>query len=237
VFVPVAPFSDITFLGLFTLSAEQQLFFLGGLAIAVGVFTYSKRVMMTVGSGIMSLSPVAAFVAVWSHSIVLFLFSSQGLEAFLKFHGLPTIPLVPVSSSQAIVGAVIGMGFLKGGRAIKWGTVGGIASGWVITPVIAALMSFICLFFMQETYRPVQYQITPEAELRIKNSGVEIKSLAPLLGEKYSSAVKIKMALSQTIELTPDILELVLDSSEIKEINLLSEKIDLIGSQEIQVGL
>jgi PiT family inorganic phosphate transporter len=118
VFVPVAPFSDITFLGLFTLSAEQQLFFLGGLAIAVGVFTYSKRVMMTVGSGIMSLSPVAAFVAVWSHSIVLFLFSSQGLEAFLKFHGLPTIPLVPVSSSQAIVGAVIGMGFLKGGRAI-----------------------------------------------------------------------------------------------------------------------
>ena len=90
---------------------------------------------------------------------------------------------------------------------------------------------------MQETYRSVQYQITPEAELRIKNSGVEIKSLAPLLGEKYSSAVKIKKALSQTIELTPDILELVLDSSEIKEINLLSEKIDLMGSQEIQVGL
>ena len=84
VFVPVSPFSDITFLGLFTLSAAQQLFFLGGLAIALGVFTYSKRVMMTVGSGIMELSPVAAFVAVWSHSIVLFLFSSQGLETFLR---------------------------------------------------------------------------------------------------------------------------------------------------------
>ncbi len=242
VFVPVAPFSDITFLGLFTLSAAQQLFFIGGLAIAVGVFTYSKRVMMTVGSGIMPLSPVAAFVAVWSHSIVLFLFSSQGLEAFLKSHGLPTIPLVPVSSSQAIVGAVIGMGFLKGGRAIKWGTVGGIASGWVITPVIAALVSFICLFFMQnvfmqETYKPVQYQITPEAELRIENNDVEIKSLTPLLEKKYSSAVKIKKALSQTIELTPDSLELVLDSSEIKEINILSEKMYLNGSQEIQVGL
>ncbi|MEN8212426.1 MAG: inorganic phosphate transporter, partial [Thermodesulfobacteriota bacterium] len=227
VFVPVAPFSDITLLGLFTLSAEQQLFFLGGLAIAVGVFTYSKRVMMTVGSGIMPLSPVAAFVAVWSHSIVLFLFSSQGLEAFLKSHGLPTIPLVPVSSSQAIVGAVIGMGFLKGGRAIKWGTVGGIASGWVITPVIAAVVSFICLFFMQnvfmqETYRPVQYQITPEAELRIKDKGFEINNLGPLLGEKYSSAVKMKKALSQNIELTPDILKLVLESSEIKKINILS---------------
>ena len=152
VFVPVAPFSDITFLGLIAFSPAQQLFFLGGIAIAIGVFTYSKRVMMTVGSGIMELSPVAAFVAVWSHSIVLFLFSSQSLESFLQSHGLPSIPLVPVSSSQAIVGAVIGMGLLKGGRGIKWKTVGGIASGWVTTPIIAALLSFICLFFMQNVF-------------------------------------------------------------------------------------
>ncbi len=152
VFVPVAPFSDITFLGLIAFSPAQQLFFLGGIAIAIGVFTYSKRVMMTVGSGIMELSPVAAFVAVWSHSIILFLFSSQSLESFLQSHGLPSIPLVPVSSSQAIVGAVIGMGLLKGGRGIKWKTVGGIASGWVTTPIIAALLSFICLFFMQNVF-------------------------------------------------------------------------------------
>ncbi len=238
VFVPVSPFSDITFLGLFTLSAAQQLFFLGGLAIAVGVFTYSKRVMMTVGSGIMELSPVAALVAVWSHSIVLFLFSSQCLETFLRSHGLPAIPLVPVSSSQAIVGAVIGMGLLKGGKGIKWPTVAGIASGWVITPVISAVVSFICLFFMQnvflqETYRPVQYKITPEAELRIKNKGIQINSLKSLLGIKYSSAVKIKKALSQNIELTPDILKLVLDSSEMKEIKILPEKIDSIDAQWI----
>jgi len=238
VFVPVSPFSDITFLGLFTLSAAQQLFFLGGLAIAVGVFTYSKRVMMTVGSGIMELSPVAALVAVWSHSIVLFLFSSQGFETFLKSHGLPAIPLVPVSSSQAIVGAVIGMGLLKGGRGIRWPTVGGIACGWGTTPVISAVVSFICLFFMQnvflqETYRPVQYKITPEAELRIKNTGIQTNSLKSLLGKKYSSAVKIKKALSQNIELTSDILNLVLDSSEMKEIKILPEKIDSIDAQWI----
>lgn len=103
VFIPVSPFSDISVFGLFNLSAAQQLFCFGGAAIAVGVLTYSKRVMATVGSGIMDLSPVAALVAVWSHSIVLFLFSSQGLEAFLRSHGLPSIPLVPVSSSQAIL--------------------------------------------------------------------------------------------------------------------------------------
>jgi len=103
VFIPVSPFSDISVFGLFNLSAAQQLFCFGGAAIAVGVLTYSKRVMATVGSGIMDLSPVAALVAVWSHSIVLFLFSSQGLEAFLRSHGLPSIPLVLVSSSQAIL--------------------------------------------------------------------------------------------------------------------------------------
>jgi len=238
VFIPVSPFSDITFLELFTLTAAQQLFFIGGLAIAVGVFTYSRRVMLTVGSGIMELSPVAAFVAVWSHSIVLFLFSSQSLEAFLKSHGLPSIPLVPVSSSQAIVGAVIGMGLLKGGRSIKWGTVAGIASGWVTTPIISAVISFICLFFMQnvfqqETYKPVQYQITPQAEVRIGNKGVETSKLSSLLGEKFVSAVKMRKALSKNIELTPDILKLVLESSEIDEIVILSEKLDSLDVQWI----
>lgn len=58
----------------------------------------------------MKLSPISALVVVSAHSLVLFLFASQGLEALLQRHGLPTIPLVPVSSSQAIAGAVIGIG-------------------------------------------------------------------------------------------------------------------------------
>jgi len=72
VFVPVSPFSDISFYGLFHLSSAQQLFFIGSVAISVGVITYSKKVMMTVGTGIFELSPVAALVVVWAHSIVLF---------------------------------------------------------------------------------------------------------------------------------------------------------------------
>jgi PiT family inorganic phosphate transporter len=126
----------------------------------------------------MELSPLGALVAVWSHSIVLFIFSFQGLGEFLKSYGLPPIPLVPVSSSQAIVGAIIGMGLLKGGREINWSIVGGIASGWVTTPIIAALISFICLFFMQnvfmqETYKSVQYQLTPKAQMVMSKPGIE----------------------------------------------------------------
>ena len=46
-------------------------------------------------------------IAESAQAIVLFLFSSEPLEAWLASHGLPTIPLVPVSSSQAVIGAVM----------------------------------------------------------------------------------------------------------------------------------
>jgi len=225
VFVPVSPFSDISVFGWFNLTSAQQLFFIGSLAIAVGVFTYSRRVMMTVGVGIMELSPVAAFVAVWSHSIVLFLFSSQGLESFLMRQGLPTIPLVPVSSSQAIVGAVIGMGLLKGGRGIRWRTVGGITSGWVTTPILAAIMSFISLFFLQnvfqqKTYRPVRFALTLEAMDHIREAGVPTEKLADLLDENFPTAVQFKKALSQRIALTPMARNIIMAASEIDEIRV-----------------
>ena len=60
VFVDVSPFAALSLHGGYTLTSAQQLFLLGALAIAVGVFTYSKRVMFTVGSGIVPMSPVSA---------------------------------------------------------------------------------------------------------------------------------------------------------------------------------
>jgi len=185
VFVPLSPFSDISFFGWFNLSSAQQLFFIGAVAIAVGVFTYSKRVMTTVGEGIFKLSPVAAFVVVFAHSVVLFLFASQRLQHLLMQLGLPPIPLVPVSSSQAIVGAVIGVGLLKGGRGIRWRTLGGITSSWVVAPVIAAIISFISLFFLQnvfeqEVYQSAKYGLEPQAVVKIKRSQISLKTLEQL---------------------------------------------------------
>ncbi|MDA3902949.1 MAG: inorganic phosphate transporter [Desulfuromusa sp.] len=157
VFLPVSPFTEIQLFGGFCFTPAQQLFFLGSLAIAVGVVTYSRRVMDTVGSGIFKLSPVMALVAVWAHSVVLFLFASQQLEQLLLSMGLPAIPLVPVSSSQAIVGAVVGMGLLKGGYNIRWRTVGGIAGSWVTTPIFACLISFVSLFIVQNVFQQTVY--------------------------------------------------------------------------------
>jgi len=157
VFLPVSPFTRIELFGNLNFTPAQQLFFLGSLAIAIGVVTYSRRVMDTVGSGIFKLSPVMALVAVWAHSVVLFLFASQRLEHLLLHLGLPALPLVPVSSSQAIVGAVVGMGLLKGGHNIRWRIVGGIAGSWVTTPIFACLISFIFLFIIQNVFQQTVY--------------------------------------------------------------------------------
>ena len=123
VFIPVQPFPSLE-LGNFTISSAQQLLLLGGLSIGLGVFTYSRKVMETVGSQLGSLSATTALIAVIAHSIVLFMFASRGLETFLLNLGLPTIPLVPVSSSQAVVGAIIGISILKGVASINWAVLG-----------------------------------------------------------------------------------------------------------------
>ena len=151
VFMNSVPFSDFTIWGI-TINATQQLFLIGGLAISAGVFTYSKRVMMTVGNGVVKLTPETAFVVVLSQAIVLFLFASRGLESWLLSHGLPTIPLVPLSSSQLVIGAVLGIGLAHGGKGIQYKQLGRIASGWISTPVIAAVIAFISLFFLQNVF-------------------------------------------------------------------------------------
>ena len=152
VFVPISPFTDISISSFFVFSSKEQLFLLGGIAIAIGVFTYSKRVMFTVGNDLLKLSPVAAFIVVISHSIVLFLFASQGISNFLQSINLPSIPLVPVSSSQAVVGAVIGIGLLKGGKEVQWSIAGRITIGWFTLPIIAAIISIILLFILQNIF-------------------------------------------------------------------------------------
>jgi PiT family inorganic phosphate transporter len=159
VFVPASPFENVTIGGVFMLTGPEQLFLLGGLAIAVGGF-FSRRVMMTVGNNIVTVGPVGGWVVVMAQSLVLFVFSSQSLQAFVVNLGLPRIPLVPVSSSQAVVGAVCGLALargFKGVRQINWRMLRNIAIGWVATPVVAALISYVALYFVQNVFEQVVF--------------------------------------------------------------------------------
>lgn len=169
VFVPSAPNIALNF-GLFSLNGVQLLFLTGGIAIAIGIISYSKRVMLTVGNSLMKLNAETALIVVLAHSLVLFLFSSQGISDFFAGLGLPAIPLVPVSSSQVIIGSILGIGILKGGRNIHLRTIGKIASGWVITPISSWLMAFILLFFMSNVFN---LKVSQNPSIYVKGDVIE----------------------------------------------------------------
>lgn len=127
----------------------------------------------------MRLNAETALVVVLAHSMVLFVFSSQTLSDLFVSIGLPPIPLVPVSSSQAIVGAILGIGILKGGKNIQLKVIGRIGLGWIVTPLIAGLISFFALFFMSNVFNlkvsenPSQFV---KGEIVNDNSSLEIDS-------------------------------------------------------------
>ena len=230
VFVSANPFTSINIGTFSSFTGVQQLFLLGAVAIAVGVYTYSKKVMLTVGSGLLPLSPVGAWVVVVSHSVVLFLFASQGLEHFLASAGLPTIPLVPVSSSQAVVGAVIGIGLLKGGKGIKWRVLGNIASGWVTTPIIACLVSFVTLFivqnvFNQQVYRDASYVLSQPVLERLQQQGVDIGRLQDQEGNRFDTVREFRRVLREEMPLSEEVEFKILDTARLDVVVIDSSKI------------
>lgn len=106
---------------------------IGGLSIACGVLTYSRKVMMTVGNGIVPLDPFSAFVVVLAEALTLHIFTQAG---------------VPVSSSQAVVGAVVGVGLVGSLRTVSPKILAKIAVGWIITPVWAGLLAYLMIRFI-----------------------------------------------------------------------------------------
>lgn len=233
VFVSSSPFTDFDVGRGHTFTSVQQLFLVGGIAIAVGVFTYSKRVMMTVGSSLLPLNPQAAWVVVVAHSLVLFLFSSVSLEHFLASRGLPTIPLIPVSSSQAVVGAVIGIGVMhgaKGLRSVRWRVLGNIASGWVTTPIIAAVVCFFSLFvlqnvFDQKVYQAVEYRLSPAVVRYLDDSGIPTERYAGLVGETVEGSKQFLQRLQQQGGGRLDQLQRIVNACEIYPVRIDEDKL------------
>jgi PiT family inorganic phosphate transporter len=99
---------------------------LGGVAMATGALTFGQRVTETVGKSITPLDYSGALAAQLSAAFGVHLFSMMG---------------IPVSTSQAVVGGVIGVGLTKGARAVSTKKISTIFAGWVITPVIAAIFA------------------------------------------------------------------------------------------------
>jgi PiT family inorganic phosphate transporter len=113
----------------------QVLLFIGGVSIAVGACTYGHKVADTVGKGITPLDIPGAFAAQVSSAFGMHLFSMFG---------------IPVSTSSAIVGAVVGVGLVKGAGGISLKTILTILIGWIFTPTLAGTASFL-LYKLFET--------------------------------------------------------------------------------------
>ena len=112
---------------------------LGGVAIALGVLTFSKRVMMTVGSSIAEITQVDGFLVIIAMAITILLME--------KLMG------IPVSTSQAVVGAVIGAGLVNGVRNVNFGVFKKIAVAWVSSPTAAGLLAYLVAFATQGYFK------------------------------------------------------------------------------------
>ena len=60
------------------------------------------------------------------------------------FVTLSTWKELPVSTTHAVIGGIIGFGLIEGGmNMVKWGTVENIAASWVISPIAGGVLAFI----------------------------------------------------------------------------------------------
>lgn len=105
----------------------------GGFAIAIGAVVLGRRVMMTVGHKITNLSTLGALVSIMACSLTVHFYTQLQ---------------VPVSSSQAIVGAVIGIGLTKGSSSIYFPKLVGIFLGWLSTPLLAGVLAYLASRFL-----------------------------------------------------------------------------------------
>ena len=112
---------------------------IGGLSIILGVVTFSRRVMETVGRKLVRLDPFSALVVVSAQAVTVHLFSYIG---------------VPVSTSHAVVGAVLGVGLMRGVNIVRAKTLGGIATGWTLTPALALALAVLINFARHLEYVP-----------------------------------------------------------------------------------
>jgi len=103
---------------------------LGGLAIVLGIMTWGYKVIETIGSEITNLMPIMAFCAQLASAINVHVYTLFG---------------IPVSTSHSIVGAIFGVGLVRGVRVVNLRIMREIIACWIATPFISGVLSFVVL--------------------------------------------------------------------------------------------
>jgi PiT family inorganic phosphate transporter len=114
-------------------SVPLWILILGGSGIVFGLAIWGKNVITTIGENIIPLQPSSGFCAELATATTILLASRAG---------------IPVSTSHALVGAVVGIGLIQNWRNVRFQTIQSIALAWIVTlPVAAGLgaIIFLCL--------------------------------------------------------------------------------------------
>jgi PiT family inorganic phosphate transporter len=112
---------------------------LGGIGIVVGLATYGRHVIATVGNKITQLTPSRGFAAALAASTTIVIASGTGM---------------PISTTHTLVGAVLGVGMARGIEAIDLRVVARIMVSWVVTIPAGAFLAII-FFFIFKTVLPL----------------------------------------------------------------------------------
>jgi PiT family inorganic phosphate transporter len=106
---------------------------LGGFGIVAGLALFGHKVIATIGNGITHLTPSRGFAAELAAACTVVIASGTGL---------------PISTTQTLVGAVLGVGMARGIAAINLTVVRNIVVSWVITLPVGAGLSIIFFWGM-----------------------------------------------------------------------------------------
>ena len=109
----------------------------GGAGIVVGLVTYGHRVIATIGTGITQLTPSRGFAATLAAAATVVIASGTG---------------IPVSTTQVLVGAVLGVGLARGMAALDTRVINRIFLSWIVTLPAGALMSILFFFALKGAF-------------------------------------------------------------------------------------
>ncbi|GGP91916.1 inorganic phosphate transporter [Shewanella ulleungensis] len=107
---------------------------LGAVGIVLGLAIFGQRVMQTIGKNITHLTPSRGFAAELAAASTVVLASGTGL---------------PISTTQTLVGAVLGVGMARGIAAINIGVVRNIVVSWVVTLPAGAALSIVFFYIIK----------------------------------------------------------------------------------------
>lgn len=110
---------------------------LGGMGIVVGLATFGRHVIATVGTKITHLTPSRGFAAELGAATTIVVASGTG---------------IPISTTHTLVGAILGVGMARGISAIDLSVVGRIFLSWIITIPIGAVLAIVFFYILKAIF-------------------------------------------------------------------------------------